>query len=102
MRHFPPMRRSTSQSVTSNWRGVFQRVTISGFVNASKTRLRGASRVRRMRITELPGSATTSVFWLLIGFLLFHFSEQLVESLVGLFPELAIDEDPFGDRLQAF
>src|SRR5205807_10117791 len=102
----PPTRRSTSQTTSDQPRGPNQRLSNSGFVNASQTRRRGASNTRVSTISRSVGVVTfkAPVFFITnppLGFavsmvLLFGFQliKQGVEALeVGL-PNLAITLQP--------
>src|SRR6266542_1968057 len=104
-RHVPPSRRSISHTGMVQPSGPnIQFGTCSGFVNASKTSLRGASTTRVMTTSRSDGvvnvvvPALLSVAMLLLLF--FHALEVLVESLVARVPETAIVLRPLGDLFE--
>src|SRR6185312_8536411 len=92
-----PTRRSISQVRNFEARGPHQFETCSGFVIASKTTSRGASKSRVMRISVSDGRVTvrrflvaSGMFHLLLFVFGLEFGKVIVEAVKTLFPELAI------------
>src|SRR5262249_16377689 len=69
----PPTFRSTSQTTSDQPRGPNQRLSSSGLVKASKTKWRGASKIRVITISRSPGVVTFSVpvFFMVVSLLPF-------------------------------
>src|SRR5687768_4495880 len=89
-----------SQLATSYFLGPHQRDMCSQDVWASKTRSRGASNSRVMRISFSDGVVTfSSVLAAMTLLPSFHLFQVLVQTVVALLPELSVSFRPLGDVL---
>src|SRR5580693_7381560 len=110
-RKTPFGRRSISQTVSGTPLGSHQCVTCSGFVQASKTTARGAS---KMRVITISRSVGVEIFTVAMFFgdlslslrastcflLLLHLFQVVVQAGTLLLPEAAKGFKPHGDILE--
>src|SRR5258708_34972154 len=100
-RQAPPGRKSISQTASVQPCGPSQRTRCSGWVIASKTRRRGASKTRVMTISRSVGVVTVRaelvlallagmLLLLLFQFLLFQLVQIVVQTIEALLPETAV------------
>src|SRR5579862_2629274 len=103
--HAPPTFGSTSQTGLVKWCGPHQRCRCTGFVQASNTSSRGASKMR-VRVTS-PSSGLVLVvladilfsfgFWFLCFCIAsLQLAEVIVQPVETLLPELPVVIDPVG------
>src|SRR5258707_1539798 len=98
MTRLPPTRRSISHRYVVMCAGPYQRMNISGSVQARQTSSRGASKTRSIRTC-----VEALVAWVLgpaVIARLLQFGQICVESIESLLPEPAVVLDPVGDLLQ--
>src|SRR5260221_6565321 len=98
MTRVPPTRRSISHRYVVMCAGPYQRMNISGSVQARQTSSRGASKTRSIR-TWAPVVSVLVLGPAVIARLL-QFGQIRVESIESLLPQPAVVLDPVGDLLQ--
>src|SRR5437899_4955620 len=94
-RNFPPTRKSISQKGEVKPFGPHHCITYFGFVHASQTNARGASKTLVITIR----SFSLTVLFVISDLRLFHLIHNHIQLVETLFPESAIANRPVADRL---
>src|SRR5712672_1101046 len=94
-RNFPPTRKSISQKGAVKPFGPHHCITYFGFVHASQTNARGASKTLVTTIR----SVSLTVFFVISDLLFFHLIHNHIQLVETLFPESAIANRPVADCL---
>src|SRR5260370_176709 len=94
-RNFPPTRKSISQKGAVKPFGPHHCITYFGFVHASQTNARGASKTLVITIR----SVSLTVFFVISDLRFFHLIHNHIQLVETLFPESAIPNRPFADCL---
>src|SRR5579863_2378722 len=94
-RNFPPTRKSISQAGQLKPFGPHHCITYFGFVHASQTNARGASKILVITIR----SFSLAVFFVISDLRLFHLIHNHIQLVETLFPEPAIANRPVADCL---
>src|ERR1700723_3884599 len=97
-RNFPPTRKSISQKGAVKPFGPHHCITYFGFVHASQTNARGASKTLVITIR----SFSLTVFLVIPDLRFFHLIQNHVQLIETLFPESAIANRPVADCLYRF
>src|SRR6266849_2237809 len=92
---FPPTRKSSSQKGAVKPFGPHHCITYFGFVHASQTNARGASKTLVTTIR----SVSLTVFFVISDLLFFHLIHNHIQLVETLFPESAIANRPVADCL---
>src|SRR3981189_3741440 len=94
-RNFPPTRKSISQKGAVKPFGPHHCITYFGFVHASQTNARGASKTLVITIR----SFALTVSFVISDLRLLHLIQNHIQVVETLFPESAIVSRPVADRL---
>src|SRR5882762_3778789 len=94
-RNFPPTRKSISQKGAVKPFGPHHCITYCGFVHASQTNARGASKTLVTTIR----SVSLTVFFVISDLRFFHLIHNHIQLVETLFPESAIISRPVADCL---
>src|SRR6195256_1350225 len=94
-RDFPPTRKSISQKGAVKPFGPHHCITYFGFVHASQTNARGASKTLVTTIR----SFSLTVFFVISDLLFLHLIYNYIQFVEALFPESAIADRPVADCL---
>src|SRR5690348_9094507 len=94
-RNFPPTRKSILQTGAVKPFGPHHCITYFGFVHASQTNARGASKTLVITIR----SFSLAVFFVISDLCFFHLIQNHIQPVESLFPETAIADCPVADRL---
>src|SRR5271165_4172518 len=92
-RNFPPTRKSISQKGAVKPCGPHRCITYFGFVHASQTNARGASKTLVTTIR----SVSLTVFFVISDLRFFHLIHNHIQLVETLFPESAIINGPVAD-----
>src|SRR5260221_9385971 len=94
-RNFPPTRKSILQTGAVKPFGPHHCITYFGFVHASQTNARGASKTLVITIR----SFSLTVFFVISDLRFLHLIQNHIQLVETLFPESAIVSHPVADRL---
>src|SRR5579859_6059976 len=94
-RNFPPTRKSILQTGAVKPFGPHHCITYFGFVHASQTNARGASKTLVITIR----SFSLTVFFVISDLRFFHLFQNHIQLVETLFPESSIANRPVADRL---
>src|SRR5260221_3180702 len=94
-RNFPPTRKSILQTGAVKPFGPHHCITYFGFVHASQTNARGASKTLVITIR----SVSLTVFFVISDLRFFHLIHNHMQLVETLFPESAVSNPPVPDYL---
>src|SRR6202790_1004115 len=100
LRKAPPGRRSNLHDGRVKPRGPYQWTRCSGSVQALKTRLRGASKMRSISSTRSADSVAALLLASIFLLLLLQLAQVIVQAIEALLPETAIVLQPISGVLE--